>query len=815
MFFVSVHGDLDEPVVLREVRRFADDLRAQPGVANAWSIADLFLGVTFEGQEASGIPDDPEELRRILVQAETDPAVRLELSADRREALIGVRFDDDPTVDRLAIVAHAERYIQRELRHAMARIDLSAAATPPVARLVGAGILADDARDRVLRICARSGRTLNRAEALSVERVARAAALIPAADPPRLEAEVADAVRNFATHHPWPLGPQEIERLILGANALATDAAPDDVRTVVAAVYGARLPEPMLNATAAALARRISAVQKRHTARLDFKEMLYGADLPTEGVLADEVRSATLEAMGPVVGDPRRGRGERRVQAGRPADRRRAQRPGALRAVEPGAAGRPDRGRRNDRDPADAGGRAGWRSPRCRWPSRRWRRRSPPRRSCASRSGLPMISFFAGALAGGALLALIVTPSRGSGAAPRDPARRAIALGACAGGGAARPPGRSARRSTASPSIPPTAARPTPAEARETAARARAAGQPVIELGALAALERSCRLDAVLRAKPTAPEYERLADLLLARAAAFHDLGPRRSPRAAISRRWRASIRRAAAGSLPRARGRGGRRGRRLEGHRRPRRRARRVRAGGPALAACRPGAADTATAGACRRSPTHLPADLERWVLGGPALSARLVPLAAAFPAILDDVPRALRWADLLLDEDPSSPDVLELVAPIFGRAGRFGGTERMLMELTLSHARSRGGPCARGRPSGSGSGARAKPARSGSAPPAGATSPRIRSGSRRSACARQRSRRRQLAGDPRLRPRPRPPRSARRSGRGARRSAAARRHRRTATCGRRRRSGGGAGRRRRWQRRWRSPLGSVIGRD
>jgi hypothetical protein len=32
--------------------------------------------------------------------------------------------------------------------------------------------------------------------------------------------------------------------------------------------------------------------------------MLYGAGLPTEGVLADEVRSATLEAMGPVVGVP-------------------------------------------------------------------------------------------------------------------------------------------------------------------------------------------------------------------------------------------------------------------------------------------------------------------------------------------------------------------------------------------------------------------------------------------------------------------------------------------------------------------------------
>jgi hypothetical protein len=32
--------------------------------------------------------------------------------------------------------------------------------------------------------------------------------------------------------------------------------------------------------------------------------MLYGADLPTDGVLADEVRSATLEGMGPDVGIP-------------------------------------------------------------------------------------------------------------------------------------------------------------------------------------------------------------------------------------------------------------------------------------------------------------------------------------------------------------------------------------------------------------------------------------------------------------------------------------------------------------------------------
>jgi hypothetical protein len=76
-------------------------------------------------------------------------------------------------------------------------------------------------------------------------------------------------------------------------------------------------------------------------------------------------------------------------------------------------------------------------------------------------------------------------------------------------------------------------------------------------------------------------------------------------------------------------------------------------------------------------------PVDVDGYVLAGAALSGRLLPLVAAFPWLLDHQTRALSWADLLLAEDPTSPDVLELVALIFGRAGRTGGTERMLMEL------------------------------------------------------------------------------------------------------------------------------------
>ena len=304
MFFVAVRADLEEPVVLREVRRLTDYLRAQPGVANAWSVADLFLGITFEGEEVSGIPGDPGEVRRILRQARTDPAVGLELSPDHRQALVAVRFEDDPVVDRLAIVAKTERYIDREMRRSLAHLDFSAPGVSPVSRLVGQGLLADDARERVFRICARSGRTLSRSEALSVERVARTAALLPSADPARLESEIGDTVRAFAAHHPLPIAAPEVERLILAASALPTATTPDDMLGAVSIAYGSRLSELALQTTAASLARRLTLVRRRHTARLDFKEMLYGANLPTEGVLADEVRSATAEAMGPVVGLP-------------------------------------------------------------------------------------------------------------------------------------------------------------------------------------------------------------------------------------------------------------------------------------------------------------------------------------------------------------------------------------------------------------------------------------------------------------------------------------------------------------------------------
>jgi len=273
--------------------------------------------------------------------------------------------------------------------------------------------------------------------------------------------------------------------------------------------------------------------------------------------------------------------------------------------------------------------------------------------------------------------------------------RAALTIGACAvAAGCSAPPWQIGRPLNGQKSIPPTTALPTPAEARESAARARSASQPVLELAALAALEREWRLDAVLRARPTPAELARLAELLAARAAAFDELGraipesrdlesvarldPARGAKLQLERARAA----AAAGDTWKAIG------------------ARDDARAAYALAASLGGVAPDAMLTPARSSvssPAALPADVDACGLGGAALSTRLLPLAAAYPAILDDTARALRWADLLLDEDPSSPDVLELVATIFGRGGRFCGTDRMLMELAY-HTPDRAAGLARG---------------------------------------------------------------------------------------------------------------------
>jgi hypothetical protein len=198
--------------------------------------------------------------------------------------------------------------VRTELRSALIEVDLADPHLPLATRLVGKGVLAGDARERIVRICARSGRPLNDGEVASVERITRQAAVLPAADLDKLKLEIAAVLRDFLQggHAPDAIALTTAERTRLSdeIGIASVDASIDDLRRTLMAQLGAQLGEERVIALAVAMQPRLVFVRQRAAARINFRSMLYGADLPTDGMLSDEVRSATREAMGSVVGIP-------------------------------------------------------------------------------------------------------------------------------------------------------------------------------------------------------------------------------------------------------------------------------------------------------------------------------------------------------------------------------------------------------------------------------------------------------------------------------------------------------------------------------
>lgn len=308
--FIDLRADLTEPVVLREIRRLTELLEVRPGVQDAWSVADLFSATASSDRGFGGIPDDRGLAAAILTKAARDPAVALAVTPDLREALITVRLDETSGFDRTRVIDGIKRLLVRNLRPALAGIDVGDESLPRPMRAFGRGMLAEDARLRVARLCQREGRNVAPEEEAAIDQSLRRVVLAPRLDPRRFRDDVSTEVVSFleqtglAERRVGLPHPAERQRLIDGLLALPGAPAPAQVAKLLGELWGRRTPARLLETRGVELAHRLVNARRLAIANGYARTILADANLPSVGALADEVREATLEAMGPIIGIP-------------------------------------------------------------------------------------------------------------------------------------------------------------------------------------------------------------------------------------------------------------------------------------------------------------------------------------------------------------------------------------------------------------------------------------------------------------------------------------------------------------------------------
>lgn len=310
LFFVDVRADLTEPVVLRELRRLTDLLRAEPGVDEAWSVADLFTAVPLPDLGWEGIPSESQAARALLKRALADPAVALETAGDLREALIVIRLDPESGLTPAQVRRRVAMLLRTRGRSAVLRVDVTDPAISNATRALGRGMLAQGAIERVLNLCDQAGRNLEPRQQTAIEQTLRRVALAPKLDRAQYRKDAAQEIERFVEetavegrHLTLPHAGQR-QRLIDTVLASPDEPTLADVTAGLAEVLGTHVTARSALDQALELRRRLVAVRRRAVVAWNARLILSDADLPTEGGLSGEVRNATLEAMGPIVGVP-------------------------------------------------------------------------------------------------------------------------------------------------------------------------------------------------------------------------------------------------------------------------------------------------------------------------------------------------------------------------------------------------------------------------------------------------------------------------------------------------------------------------------
>jgi predicted RND superfamily exporter protein len=112
---VFVEGDLDDPHVLRELRRIADRIAVHPRVTSVRHVADALAlsNKAMVGQQR--IPDTTPQVRMLYSFMTGDPAAAQLLSAEHDQGLIHIQVDSPEAEQLEAVLAFCEKVLAEEL----------------------------------------------------------------------------------------------------------------------------------------------------------------------------------------------------------------------------------------------------------------------------------------------------------------------------------------------------------------------------------------------------------------------------------------------------------------------------------------------------------------------------------------------------------------------------------------------------------------------------------------------------------------------------------------------------------------------------
>jgi len=221
-----------------------------------------------------------------------------------------IRVDSEAGLTPAQVRRGVASLLRTRARPALLRVDVTDPAIPFATRALGRGMLAEAAIERVLNLCDQAGRNLEPRQQEAIEQTLRRVALAPQLDRAQYRRDAAQEIERFVEetavagrHLTLPHTGQR-QRLIDSVLSSPDEPMLADVMGGLNELLGPRLSARAALDQATELRQRLVALRRRAIVALNAGAILLDAELPTEGGLPDEVRNATLEAMGPIVGVP-------------------------------------------------------------------------------------------------------------------------------------------------------------------------------------------------------------------------------------------------------------------------------------------------------------------------------------------------------------------------------------------------------------------------------------------------------------------------------------------------------------------------------